>query len=107
MWFGLKTLPNVHSGHLFHKTKLSLIPRRLLQNNTLSSKKPTNQDLLRVKAGDLESTRPLTYFPPSAWEDHFLSVPVDDYVTAHVNLMCFVINTLSLILSFIVLFVEI
>ncbi|KAF8118597.1 hypothetical protein N665_0004s0078 [Sinapis alba] len=79
MSFGLKTLPNVHSGHLFHKTKLSLIPRRLLQNNTLSSKKPTKQDLLRLKAGDLESTRPLTYFPPSAWEDHFLSVPVDDY----------------------------
>ncbi|CAH8357951.1 unnamed protein product [Eruca vesicaria subsp. sativa] len=80
MCFGLKTLPNVHNGPLFHKTNLSLFPRRLLQNNTLSSKKPTKH-LLCVKSessGDLESTRPLTYFSPSTWGDYFLSVPVDD-----------------------------
>lgn len=86
MCFGLKTLPNVHNGRLCHKTNLSLIPRRLLQNNTLSTKKTTKHDLLCVKAessGDIESTRPLTYFPPSTWGDHFLSVPVDDSVSTH------------------------
>ncbi|KAJ0244743.1 Terpenoid synthase 17 [Hirschfeldia incana] len=34
--------------------------------------------LAAESSGDLESTRPLTYFPPSTWGDHFLSVPVDD-----------------------------
>ncbi|CAG7890222.1 unnamed protein product [Brassica rapa] len=80
MCFGLKTLPNVHNGPLCHNTNLSLIPCDLLQNNTLFSQKPTKH-LLCVKAessGDLESTRPLTYFPPSTWGDYFLSVPVDD-----------------------------
>ncbi|CAG7890229.1 unnamed protein product [Brassica rapa] len=80
MCFGLKTLPNVHNGPLCHKTNLSLIPRRLLQNNTPFSKKPTKH-LSWVKtesSGDLESTRPLTYFSPSTWGDYFLSVPVDD-----------------------------
>lgn len=77
----LKSLPNVHNGPLSHKTNLSLIPRRLPQNNTLSSKKPKKHDSICVKAessGDLESTRPLTYFSPSTWGDYFLSVPVDD-----------------------------
>ncbi|KAF8086177.1 hypothetical protein N665_0633s0028 [Sinapis alba] len=81
MCFGLKTIPNVLNGPLCHKTNLSLIPRRLLQNNTLSYKKPTKHDLVCVKAessGNLESTRPLTYFSPSTWGDYFLSVPVDD-----------------------------
>ncbi|KAJ4886707.1 Terpenoid synthase 25 [Raphanus sativus] len=81
MCLGLKTLPNVHNGPLSHKTNLSLIPRRLLQNNTLSSRKPTKHDSICVMAessGDLESTRPLTYFSPSTWGDYFLSVPVDD-----------------------------
>ncbi|CAH8357953.1 unnamed protein product, partial [Eruca vesicaria subsp. sativa] len=81
MCFGLKTLPNIHKGLLCHNTNLSLIPRRLFQNNTLSTKKTTKHELLCVKAEsnvDLESTRPLTYFPPSIWGDHFLSVPVDD-----------------------------
>ncbi|CDY32356.1 BnaC01g36750D [Brassica napus] len=83
MRFGLNTLPNVHSllhGPLCHKTNFSLIPSRLIQNNTLSSKKPTKH-LICVKtesSGDLESTRPLTYFSPSTWGDYFLSVPVDD-----------------------------
>ncbi|KAL0719468.1 hypothetical protein Bca4012_068792 [Brassica carinata] len=80
MCFGLKTLPNVHNGPLCHNTNLSFIPRRLLQNNTLSTKKPTKH-LLCVKAessGNLDSTRPLTYFSPSTWGDYFLSVPVDD-----------------------------
>ncbi|CAH8391861.1 unnamed protein product [Eruca vesicaria subsp. sativa] len=81
MCFGLKTLPKVHYGHLFNNTNLSIFPRRLLQNNTLSSKKTTKHDFLCVKAessGDLESTRPLTYFSPSTWGDYFLSVNVDD-----------------------------
>ncbi|KAL0857562.1 hypothetical protein Bca101_062716 [Brassica carinata] len=80
MCFGPKTLPNVHNGPLCHNTNLSFIPRRLLQNNTLSTKKPTKH-LLCVKAessGNLDSTRPLTYFSPSTWGDYFLSVPVDD-----------------------------
>uniref|UniRef100_A0A0D3ADM7 Terpene synthase N-terminal domain-containing protein n=1 Tax=Brassica oleracea var. oleracea TaxID=109376 RepID=A0A0D3ADM7_BRAOL len=80
MRFGLNTLPNVHSGPLCHKTNFSLIPSRLIQNNTLSSKKPTKH-LICVKtesSGDLESTRPLTYFSPYTWGDYFLSVPVDD-----------------------------
>ncbi|CAH2053708.1 unnamed protein product [Thlaspi arvense] len=81
--FGPKTLPNVHKPPLSLKTNLalSLFPRRLLQNNTFPSKKPSKHDLLCVKAessGDLESTRPLTYFSPSFWGDHFLSVPVHD-----------------------------
>uniref|UniRef100_A0A1J3IJI0 Terpenoid synthase 25 n=1 Tax=Noccaea caerulescens TaxID=107243 RepID=A0A1J3IJI0_NOCCA len=80
MVFGLKTLPNVHNVPLSLQTNLSLFPRRFLQNSTLSSKKPTKHDLFCFKAesnGDLESTRPLTSFPPSFWGDHFLSVPVD------------------------------
>lgn len=85
MRFGLNTLPNVHSGPLCHKTNFSLIPSRLIQNNTLSSKKPTKH-LICVKtesSGDLESTRPLTYFSPSTWGDYFLSVPVDDSVSLY------------------------
>ncbi|ESQ43213.1 hypothetical protein EUTSA_v10015429mg [Eutrema salsugineum] len=61
----------------------SLFPCCLLQNQTLSSKKPTKHDSFCVKAetessGYLESTRPLTSFSPSFWGDHFLYVPVDE-----------------------------
>ncbi|CAL9220834.1 unnamed protein product [Arabidopsis halleri] len=80
MCFGPKTLPVIHNVPLCLKTNLSLFPGRLLQSQSLSSKKSTKHDLFCVKAkasGDLESTRPLTYFSPSYWGDHFLSVPID------------------------------
>ncbi|KFK38812.1 hypothetical protein AALP_AA3G163500 [Arabis alpina] len=81
MCFGPKTLSNIQNVPLCLKANRSLFPRRFLQNHTISSKKPTKHELLCVKAessGDLESTRPLTYFSQSVWGDHFLSVPVDD-----------------------------
>ncbi|AEE77582.1 Terpenoid cyclases/Protein prenyltransferases superfamily protein [Arabidopsis thaliana] len=79
--FGPRTLPIIHNVPLCLKTNFSLFPCRLLQSQSLSSKKSTKHYLFRVKAetsGDLESTRPLTYFSPSYWGDHFLSVSIDD-----------------------------
>ncbi|XP_010421065.1 PREDICTED: terpenoid synthase 25-like [Camelina sativa] len=82
MTFGPKALPSVHNVvPLCLKTSLSLFPRHLLKNQTLSSNKPTKHGLFCVKAensGDLENTRPLTSFSPSFWGDHFLYVPVAD-----------------------------
>ncbi|CAE5967278.1 unnamed protein product [Arabidopsis arenosa] len=81
MGFGTITLPHLHKVSVSLKTSSTLLPLRLLRNQTLS-RKPSNHDSLFVKAAtteNLESSRPLTHFPPSFWGDHFLSVPLDDY----------------------------
>lgn len=87
MGFGLGTLSHLHKVPLCLKTNLSLFPRPLLQNNTLSSKKPTKHDMFLVRSTksnhNLESSRPLTHFSPSLWGDHFLSVPLDRAVSAY------------------------
>uniref|UniRef100_A0A1J3DQV0 Terpenoid synthase 30 n=1 Tax=Noccaea caerulescens TaxID=107243 RepID=A0A1J3DQV0_NOCCA len=84
MSFGLRT-PLLHAQKvpLFLKTNLSLFPRSLLPNQTLSQKQ-RKHDLFCLRAtkstndnDDLESTRPLTQFSPSLWGDYFLSLPVD------------------------------
>ncbi|CAH8362075.1 unnamed protein product [Eruca vesicaria subsp. sativa] len=78
MSVGPRTLSNYHKDPLCHITKLSLFPRRLLQNQTLS-RKHTKQDSFYVTAtsGDLESTRPLAQFTPTLLGDHVFSVPLD------------------------------
>ncbi|XP_010488444.1 PREDICTED: terpenoid synthase 25-like [Camelina sativa] len=80
--FGPKALPGDHNAvPLCLKTSLSIFPRHLLKNQTISFKKPKKHGLFCVKAensGDLENTRPLTSFSPSFWGDHFLYVPVAD-----------------------------
>ncbi|CAA7026681.1 unnamed protein product [Microthlaspi erraticum] len=82
MSFGFRT-PHLqaHKAPLCLKTKLSLFPRCLLPNQTLSQKQ-RKQDLFCLRAtkssdDDLESTRPLTQFSPSLWGDYFLSLPID------------------------------
>ncbi|CAN6970350.1 unnamed protein product [Brassica rapa subsp. trilocularis] len=78
MSFDPKTLPCAHRVPLCHKAKLSLLPGRLLRNQTLS-RQPTKQDLFCVMAtgGDLESIRPLAQFTPTFLGDHLFAVPVD------------------------------
>ncbi|CAF1716463.1 unnamed protein product [Brassica oleracea var. botrytis] len=78
MSFDPKTLPCAYRVPLCHKAKLSLLPGRLLRNQTLS-RQPTKQDLFCVMAtsGDLESIRPLAQFTPTFLGDHLFSVPVD------------------------------
>ncbi|RID72367.1 hypothetical protein BRARA_C04261 [Brassica rapa] len=80
MSFGPKIIPRTHKVTLYQKTKLSLLPRPLLQNQTLP-RKPTKQDSFFVMAtsNDLESTRPLAQFTPTFLGDHHFSVPVNDY----------------------------
>uniref|UniRef100_A0A0D3DDM0 Terpene synthase metal-binding domain-containing protein n=2 Tax=Brassica oleracea TaxID=3712 RepID=A0A0D3DDM0_BRAOL len=80
MSFGPKIIPRTNKVTLYHKTKLSLLPRPLLQNQTLP-RKPTKQDSFYVMAtsNDLESTRPLAQFAPTFLGDHQFSVPVNDY----------------------------
>ena len=82
MSFGPKIIPRTNKVTLYHKTKLSLLPRPLLQNPTLP-RKPTKQDSFYVMAtsNDLESTRPLAQFAPTFLGDHQFSVPFNDYVS--------------------------
>lgn len=82
MSFDPKTLPCTYRVPLCHNAKLSLLPGRLLRNQTLS-RQPTKQDLFCVMAtgGDLESIRPLAQFTPTFLGDHLFSVPVDGSVS--------------------------
>ncbi|KAG7625235.1 putative lyase [Arabidopsis thaliana] len=60
---------------------LSLIPQRLLDKHNLSLKPVKIHHLVCVRStkssDDLETSRPSTYFSPSLWGDHFLSVSLD------------------------------
>ncbi|CAA0382427.1 unnamed protein product [Arabidopsis thaliana] len=74
-------LPNVHNVPLCLTSNLSLFPQRLLQKHTLPLKPAKKHHLVCVRStkssDDLEGSRPSTYFSPSLWGDHFLSVSLD------------------------------
>ncbi|CAH2079020.1 unnamed protein product, partial [Thlaspi arvense] len=67
MSFGLGAFSQLHKTPLCLKNNLSLFPRRLLHNHSLSLK-PTKPNLFISTVDEL--------FSPSIWGDHFLTVPL-------------------------------